>query len=150
MNEQTVIALGSDHAGFALKRQLRDYLDEMGIRYIDYGCFSGEAVDYPDFAYRAAMAVASRLTKYGIVICGTGIGVSITANKVAGIRAALCCTPFMAELARKHNDANMLALGARTTTHEQAIEIVEIFLKTPFEGNRHKIRVEKIHLLSGR
>ncbi len=150
MSEEMVIALGSDHAGFPLKRRMRDYMDQQGIRYIDYGCFSENSVDYPDFAHRAAVSVSSRLTRYGLLICGTGIGVSITANKVPGIRAALCCTPFMAEMARKHNDANILALGARTTSYEQAIEMLEIFLNTPFAGDRHHGRVAKIHRLTGR
>ena len=145
------IALGSDHAGYALKQHLRRWLDDNHIEYIDFGCFAeSPSVDYADFSYRAAAAVSSGICKNGLVLCGTGIGAMITANKVNGIRAALCCTEYMAEMARQHNDANILALGGRTTEPELAIKILRIFLKTPFAGGRHIGRIDKIHQLTGR
>jgi ribose 5-phosphate isomerase B len=144
------LALGSDHAGYALKQHLRRWLDENSIEYVDFGCFAESQVDYPDFSYRAAAAVSSGICNRGLVICGTGIGAMITANKVNGIRAALCCTEYMAEMARRHNDANILALGGRTTEPELAVKLLRIFLDTPFEGGRHLGRVEKIHRLTGR
>jgi ribose 5-phosphate isomerase B len=144
------IALGSDHAGYALKQHLRRWLDDNGIEYIDFGCFSEAPVDYADYSYRVAAAVSSGICKRGVVLCGTGIGAMITANKVTGIRAALCCTEYMAEMARRHNDANILALGGRITEPELAIKMLRIFLDTPFEGGRHLGRVEKIHQLTGR
>jgi ribose 5-phosphate isomerase B len=142
------IAIGSDHAGFELKKKLIEYLSENKIEYFDFGCYSEERVDYPDFAVKVANAVAPGTYQKGIVICGTGIGVSITANKIKGIRAALCCSEYMAEMAVKHNDANVLALGGRTTTPRRAVKILHVFLNTRFEGGRHAIRVQKIHSLT--
>ena len=143
------IAIGSDHAGYQLKSEIIEHLQKAGHIYKDYGCYSSDRVDYPDFANEVAEAVSSRQFDMGIVICGTGIGVSITANKKSGIRAALCCSEYMAEMARKHNNANVLALGGRTTPPERAVQIVDIFIKTDFEGGRHARRIQKIHSLTG-
>ncbi|MBN2001612.1 ribose 5-phosphate isomerase B [candidate division KSB1 bacterium] len=144
------IAIGSDHAGFKLKTDLIEYFQQHSIKYLDCGTFDTNRVDYPDFALKVAEAVTDHRCEKGVMICGTGIGISITANKIAGIRAALCCSEYMAEMARKHNDANLLAMGGRTTSPELALKILETFLHTDFEGGRHQIRVDKIHSLTGR
>jgi len=144
------LAIASDHAGFELKQSICRHLQDTGIEFIDLGCRNTESVDYPDFALAAARKVAAGECERGILICGTGIGMSIVANKVRDIRAALCCDAYMARVARQHNDANILALGGRTTPVDRAFEIVDIFLNTAFEGGRHQIRVEKIHSLTGR
>ena len=139
------IAIGSDHAGFELKEFIKNIIENQDIEICDYGVMQNEQVDYPDYAIKVADAVATGTHELGIVVCGSGIGVSITANKRKGIRAALCGTEYMAEMARMHNDANVLALGGRTTTPAIAERIVNTFLNTQFEGGRHLIRVEKIH-----
>lgn len=139
-----MIALGSDHGGFDLKERVKAYLDREGIPYQDYGCHSKESCDYPDFGAAAARAVASGQCERGIVICTTGIGISITANKVKGIRCALCSDPWSAEMTRRHNDANMLAMGAGVVGPLLAQRIVEAFLSFAFEGGRHQRRVDKI------
>ena len=136
-----MIALGSDHGGFDLKERVKAYLDREGIPYQDYGCHSKESCDYPVFGKAAAEAVASGVCEKGIVICTTGIGISIAANKVRGIRCALCSDPLSAEMTRRHNDANMLALGARVIGPELAKSIVRTFLTTEFEGGRHERRI---------
>ena len=136
-----MIALGSDHGGLALKRHVMDYLDQHQLAYKDYGCYTSDSCDYPDFGRAAAEAVASGECDRGIVICTTGIGISIAANKVKGIRCALCSEPLSAELCRRHNDANMLALGARVIGPELAKSIVRTFLTTEFEGGRHERRI---------
>lgn len=142
-----MIALGSDHGGYALKEAVKGRLDQKGIKYKDFGCFSTESCDYPDYAKAAAEAVADGTCEKGIVICTTGIGVSICANKVPGIRCALCSDTVTARLTRQHNDANVLALGAGMTGEVLALEIVDIFLSTPFsEEERHKRRIHKIEL----
>jgi len=144
------IAVGSDHAGYPLKKEVVAHLERRNITFMDYGTAGEQRVDYPDFANLVAEAVSSRKFERGIIICGTGIGVSITANKRSGVRAALCCSEYMAEMARKHNDANILALGGRTTPPELALKIVDLFLDTDFEGGRHTRRVQKIHSLTGK
>jgi RpiB/LacA/LacB family sugar-phosphate isomerase len=144
------IAIGSDHAGFDLKKKLILSFKKNKIEYFDFGCYTEERVDYPEFAVKVARAVAQGKFDRGILICGTGLGVSITANKISGIRAALCCTEYMAEMARKHNDANILALGGRTTVPRKALKILHVFLNTDFEGGRHGARVQKIHSLTKR
>ena len=144
------IAIGSDHAGFELKEYVLKYLKEQDYQVEDFGTFVADRVDYPDYAIKVAHSVASGENQFGIVICGTGLGVSITANKVRGIRAALCCSEYMAEMARRHNNANILALGGRTTSQEQAIKIIDTFFATEFEGGRHATRVDKIHSLTGK
>ena len=138
----TVIALACDHAAYGLKQEIKQLLDEMQLEYRDFGTDSTESCDYPVFGARAARAVASGACERGIVICGTGIGISMAANKVPGIRCALCSDPVSAELTRRHNDANMLAMGARIVGGELAKGIVRAFLTTPFEGGRHQRRID--------
>ena len=138
------IAMGSDHGGYALKERLKAYLEGQGHQVEDFGCHSTESCDYPDFGRAAAEAVASGACERGIVVCTTGIGISIAANKVKGIRCALCSEPLSAEMTRRHNDANMLALGAGLVGPNLAERIVEVFLSTDFEGGRHQRRVDKI------
>jgi len=143
------VAIGSDHAGFNLKKEIIVVLEYKGYEVLDCGCFSPDSVDYPDIAE----AVADEVLKdniFGIVICGTGIGISIAANKIPGIRAALCHEPFSARMSREHNDANILALGARITGTGLAIEIVKTFLDTSFAGDRHALRVDKIRQIEQR
>lgn len=139
-----MIAVGSDHGGFALKQHILRYLKENGFEYKDYGCFSEQSVDYPDFALPVAEAVASGEAERGIVICGTGIGVSIAANKVPGVRAALCHDCFSAKATREHNDSNVLAMGERVIGPGLALEIADIWLHTPYAGGRHQARIDKI------
>ena len=136
-----MIAIASDHGGYALKEELKRYLEEQGLELKDFGTYSTESCDYPIFGEAAARAVASGEAERGIVICSTGIGISITANKVRGIRCALCGDCYSAEYPRRHNDANMLALGAMVTGPGLAKKIVDIFLHTEFEGGRHARRV---------
>lgn len=143
------IAIGSDHAGFDYKENLKKYLTEVGFEVTDFGCFSADSCDYPDFAYPLSKSVANGENDYGILICGSGIGMSIVANKVNGIRAANCCTVEMAKLARQHNNANILTFGARLIPFDLAKEITLAFLQEGFEGNRHEHRINKIHLLTG-
>ena len=144
------IAIGSDHAGYPLKAKLVEFLQQNNIEYKDLGTFNEDQVDYPDFAFKVAKAVSSGDCQLGVVVCGTGLGVSIMANKVRGVRAALCCSEYMAQMARAHNDANVLAMGSRTTTPDIGTRILNTFLSSEFEGGRHAVRVEKIHNLSGR
>ena len=138
------IAIASDHGGFDLKEDLRLWLEEQGHQVTDYGCAGHDSCDYADFAAPAAQAVAEGRQERGIVICTTGIGVSITANKVKGIRCALCSEPWSAEMTRRHNDANVLALGAGTVGPLMARQIVTAFLTCQFEGGRHQRRIDKI------
>ena len=139
-----MIALGCDHGGLALKRHVMEYLDARGLAYHDFGCYTNESCDYPDFGRAAAEAVASGECDRGIVVCTTGIGISIAANKVKGIRCALCSEPLSAEMTRRHNDANVLALGAGITGPNLAKRMVEVFLNTDFEGGRHARRVAQL------
>ena len=141
------IALGADHAGVALKHNIRQLLDERGISYQDFGTNSTESVDYPDFAATVAHEVASGAFDRGILVCGSGIGMAIAANKVAGIRAAPVVDEDAARLSREHNDANVLALGERLTPADTARRIVNAFLDTPFAGGRHQRRIDKIRAL---
>ena len=136
-----MIALGSDHGGFDLKETVKAYLDKENIPYKDFGCPDKESCDYPIFGRAAAEAVASGECEKGIVICTTGIGISIAANKVKGVRCALCSDTLSAEMTRRHNDANMLAMGAGMIGKNLAERIVEVFLNTEFEGGRHARRV---------
>ena len=144
-----MIALGSDHGGYALKQHIIEYLDAHGLDYRDFGSHSTESCDYPVFAKAAAEAVASGRCERGIVICTTGIGISISANKVRGIRCALCSEPLSAEMTRRHNDANMLALGGGMIGPNMAERIVDVFLSTAFEGGRHQRRVDKVMSIEG-
>lgn len=139
-----MIALGCDHGGFGLMQELITHLDELGLEYKNFGTFSEESCDYPEFAQAAARAVASGECDRGVLICGTGIGISIAANKIKGIRCALCGDCFSAEMTRRHNDANMLAMGARVTGSGLALKIADTFLNTLFEGGRHARRVDQI------
>jgi ribose 5-phosphate isomerase B len=144
-----MIALGSDHAGFEYKQFIKKLLDEIGETYQDLGAFSPNPVDYPDVAHSVSLAVTSGTCKRGILVCGTGIGMSIVANKHKGIRAAVCESTASAKLSREHNDANILCLGARITSLEMVKEIIMIFLGTPFSGGeRHLLRIQKIHSLT--
>ncbi|MDO5707644.1 MAG: ribose 5-phosphate isomerase B [Andreesenia angusta] len=138
------IGIGSDHGGYELKEKLKKYLDSRGIEIIDYGTNSNESVDYPDFGKAVAEGVMAEECERGIVICGTGIGISIAANKVKGIRCALCSDTYSAKMAREHNDSNMLALGARVIGEGLAISILDSWLDSEFAGDRHIKRVEKI------
>ncbi len=138
------IAIGCDHAGFPLKARIIALLEHLGYVVEDFGTNSAESVDYPDFVHPVARQVASGKAHLGIVMCGSGNGVAITANKHQGIRAALCWTEELASLARQHNDANVLALPVRFITENLALKIVEAFLNAEFEGGRHQGRVEKI------
>lgn len=138
------IAIASDHGGYALKETIKEYLKKREIEVLDLGTDSEESVDYPIYGKACAEAVASGEAERGIVCCGTGIGISIAANKVKGIRCGLCTSVEMAELTRKHNNANMLALGGRTTAPELALQITEAWLDTEFEGGRHQRRVDML------
>ena len=139
-----MIALGSDHAGLPLKKEIIALLEEMGLPYHDYGTYTTDSCDYAQFAQRAAKAVAAGECERGIIICGTGIGISMAANKVRGIRCACCSDCYSARMTRKHNDANMLAMGARVVGADLGRMIAEIFLTTDFEGGRHQRRIDQI------
>lgn len=138
-----MIAIGSDHAGYALKCEIIKHLEEKGVQYIDCGC-NGESIDYPDIAEKTCAKVVSGEADKGILICGTGVGISISANKIKGIRAALCGDWYSAKYTRLHNDANVLCMGGRVIGAGLAAEITDIFLETEFEGGRHARRVDKI------
>lgn len=141
------ISIGSDHAGFELKKQIIDYLKNKSFFVIDKGCFSEERADYPDFAHHTAESVIRKESEFGILMCGSGNGINMTANKHKGIRAALCWTSEIAAMARQHNDANVLVLPARYITISEALKCVDVFLSEKFEGGRHQERIEKIDLL---
>lgn len=138
------IAIGNDHAGFRLKEKLVEHLAQKGFEVQDFGTRSEESVDYPDFAHPVAEAVEKRKVDFGILLCGSGNGISMTANKYPGIRSALCWNEEVARLARRHNNANILALPARFLQEDEAEKITDIFLAEKFEGGRHEKRVEKI------
>ena len=135
-----MIALGCDHGGYELMQEVIKHLEERGLEYKNFGCYSTESVDYPVYGQTAAKAVASGECDKGIIICGTGIGISIAANKIKGIRAALCHDCFSAQATREHNDANMLAMGARVIGPGLALKIVDIFLDTPFSNDERHVR----------
>ena len=138
------IAIGSDHAGFELKQLLKQWLEDQGHAVTDFGTHSLDSVDYPDFAHPVATAVESGSASFGLLVCGSGNGVCMTANKHAGIRAALCWTPELAALSRQHNNANILCLPARFISAETALTMAGVFINTAFEGGRHEGRVGKI------
>ncbi len=142
-----MIALASDHGGFALKEEIKKHLDEKGIAYEDFGCDSPASCDYPDMAKPACEAVVSGRCEKALLFCGTGIGISMAANKIKGIRACACSDAFSAKYTRLHNDANALCLGGRVVGPGLAIELVDLFLETPFEGGRHQLRVDKVMAL---
>jgi ribose 5-phosphate isomerase B len=141
------IGLASDHGGFELKEELKAFLRTMGVEAVDMGCFSEESVDYPDFGMLVAERVSRGELEKGILICGTGIGMSIVANKFPGVRAALANDLYSSRLSREHNDANILILGGRVVGKDLAKEIVKVWLETPFAGGRHQRRLEKIGAL---
>lgn len=143
-----IVVIGSDHAGFELKASIKKYLGEHAIRLKDYGTFSTASTDYPDWGAQVARAISQGKQTRGILICGAGIGMSIVANKFPGVRAALCTSEYQAEICRRHNDANIIVLGGRTTTEILATRMVKIWLETPFEGGRHTNRIQKINDLS--
>lgn len=138
------IALCSDHAGYELKEIIRGYLESQDIEYIDFGTYSTDSCDYPDYAHPAALAIENGECTEGIAMCGSGNGIAMTLNKHQGIRAALCWLPELAALARQHNNANILVLPARFIEPVSALQLVDIYLSTPFEGGRHERRIEKI------
>jgi ribose 5-phosphate isomerase B len=140
------IAIGSDHAGFELKEQLITYLRSKSLNVLDKGCYSSERADYPDFAHAVANSVISKEADLGILMCGSGNGISISANKHKGIRAALCWNHEIASLARQHNDANILVLPARYISVQEAHNCIDVFLTEKFEGGRHQARIEKIDI----
>jgi ribose 5-phosphate isomerase B len=139
-----ILPIGADHAGFELKSKIINHLQLKGYEIKDFGCYSEESIDYPDFGHPVAEMVESNDGMLGILICGSGNGINMTANKHQGVRSALCWKKELAELARQHNNANIIALPARFITEEEAIEMVDIFLTTEFEGGRHQKRVQKI------
>ena len=140
-----MIAIGCDHGGFELKEHIKKHLDEIGEEYKDYGTYSEESVDYPDCAAPVCKAIQDKTADKGILICGTGIGISIAANKHKGIRAALCSDVYSAKMTKQHNNANIICLGGRVTGRELPFMIVDTWLATEFEGGRHEARIEKIH-----
>lgn len=139
-----LLAIASDHGGYELKETIKEHLRERGVQFVDLGTNNTDSVDYPVYGKACAEAVATGKAERGIVCCGTGIGISIAANKVKGIRCGLCTSVEMATLTRQHNNANMLALGGRTTDPKLALEIVDAFLDTEFEGGRHKRRTDML------
>lgn len=139
-----MIAIGCDHGGYNIKEAIKKYLDENNIEYKDFGTDSEESVDYPIYAKKVANAVASGEYEKGILCCGTGIGISIAANKVKGIRAAVVTNEFCAEMVRRHNNANIITMGGRVISEEEAVKFTKIFLETPFDGGRHAQRVDLI------
>lgn len=142
--KQISIAIGSDHAGFDLKEVLITYLKNKGIKVKDCGTCSKESVDYPDYAKKVSLSIISKESELGILICGTGIGISIAANKIKGIRAALCHDAFTAKMSKLHNNANILAMGANVIGVEVAKDMVDIWLSSEFEGGRHERRINKL------
>lgn len=138
------IAIGCDHGGFELKEAVREYLQKQSIPCEDFGVYSADSVDYAPIAAKAARSVANGEADFGILICSTGIGISIAANKVKGIRAALCTNEFCAEMTRRHNNANILCMGGKVVEKETALRLVDIFLNTGFEGDRHQRRIDQI------
>ena len=139
-----MIPIGCDHAGFQTKQAIIEHLTSLGYEVKDYGCYSEDSIDYPDFAHPVAQHIEKNPGTLGILLCGSGNGISMTANKHQQIRSALCWKKEIAELARQHNDANIITLPARFISIEEAIEMVDAFLNTPFEGGRHATRVDKI------
>lgn len=146
------IAFGCDHAGVELKNELIEYVASLNYDYEDFGSYDDNSVDYPDFGIKVAKRVANSEFERGVLICGTGIGMSITANKIAGIRAALCCNTMMAKLSREHNDANILVLGAKIIERKMAKEILKIFIETQFSNEKRHIRrlnkIKKLEILT--
>lgn len=145
-----MIALGADHGGFALKEEIKKHLDEKKVAYRDFGCHSEASVDYPDMAEPACRAVVAGECEKALLFCGTGVGISMAANKIRGIRACCCSDSFSAKYTRLHNDANALCLGGRVVGAGLAAEIVDLFLETEFEGGRHQRRIDKVMALENK
>ena len=141
---KTIIPIGADHAGFELKAKLIEHLTLKGYEMKDFGCYSTDSIDYPDFGHPVAQMVEENEGMLGVLICGSGNGINMTANKHQGVRSALCWKKELAELARQHNNANIITLPARFITEEEGIEMVDVFISTEFEGGRHQTRVNKI------
>lgn len=139
-----IIPIGADHAGFKLKEKVINYLTDKGFELKDFGCYSEESIDYPDFGHPVASMVEENSGMKGILICGSGNGINMTANKHQGVRSALCWKKEIAELARLHNNANIIALPARFISDSEAVEMIDVFFTTEFEGGRHQLRVDKI------
>ena len=144
---EKIIALACDHAGFPLKEELKKHFDETGVKYIDYGCHGLESVNYPDYATKLCNGITGGECCLGILVCGTGIGMSMAANKHSGIRAACCSDTFSARMTRMHNDANVLCMGARVVGAGLAIDLADLFINTEFEGGRHQKRVDMLNAL---
>lgn len=145
-----MLAIGSDHGGFELKNHIMKHLEERGIQYQDFGCYDENSVDYPDIAKKVGTAVAGGACENGILICGTGIGISMAANKIKGVRAALCGDVYSAEMTKCHNNANIICMGGRVIGRELAFMIVDAWLDAEFEGGRHQNRIDKIHALENK
>ena len=143
------IAVGADHAGFELKKDIVKYLEDKGYDVIDVGTYTEDSVDYPDLAYKAAEYVSKKESEVGILVCGTGIGMSMVANKIPGVRAALCNSVESAKLSKAHNDANLLCIGSRLDNPDSTHDIIDAWLSTEFKHGRHERRVDKIHNLTG-
>ena len=139
-----MVVIGSDHGGYALKQDIMKHLEESGVEFKDMGCYSEASVDYPEIAEALCAEITGGNAELGILVCGTGIGMSMAANKVKGIRAAACSDTFSARFTRMHNDANVLCLGGRVVGPGLAIDLVDLFLNTEFEGGRHQRRVDKV------
>ena len=139
-----MIAIGSDHAAFEFKEQIKKHLEDKGVEFRDFGCHSDRRTDYPVYGMKVARAVADGECEKGLLFCGSGVGISISANKVHGIRCVVCSGPYSAVLSRKHNDTNVLAIGARVVGIELAKMIIHMWLETPFEGGRHQTRINQI------
>ncbi|MBE7013221.1 MAG: ribose 5-phosphate isomerase B [Ruminococcaceae bacterium] len=145
-----MLAIGCDHGGFVLKKEILEYFDKNNIQYKDFGCHTTDSVDYPDIAEVVCNSVVNGECEKGILVCGTGIGMSIAANKIKGIRAALLSDTFSARMTAAHNDSNVIALGGRVIGTELAIEIINAYLSTEFQGGRHKNRIDKIKILENK
>ena len=144
------VALAADHGGYELKEAIRKHLDEIGVAYKDFGSYTGEACDYPDMAEAACRAVVAGECDKALLFCGTGVGISMSANKVRGIRACCCSDAFSAEFTRRHNDANALCMGGRVVGPGLGVYLVDLFLNTPFEGGRHQRRIDKVMALEAK
>ena len=142
-----MLAIGSDHGGYELKEHIKKYLDEKGVEYKDFGCHDESSVDYPDIAQAVCKSINDKESENGILVCGTGIGISIAANKIDGIRAAHCHDVYSAEMTKRHNNANVICMGGRVIGRELAFKIIDAWLGAEFEGGRHQTRIDKIHSL---
>ena len=145
-----MIAIGSDHGGFELKEHIKKHLEERKLEYKDFGCYDENSVDYPDIAEKVCNAINSGDADKGILVCGTGIGISIAANKIDGIRAAHCHDVYSAEMTKRHNNANVICMGGRVIGRELAFKIIDAWLDAEFEGGRHQKRIDKIHALENK